>query len=198
MSTYDTTDPDEIRANIEQTRSELGLDVDALADKVTPSKVVDREKAKLQGRFEGVKDRVFGAAGDAKEAVQGATDSAGGALADAPGKAAATAKGNALAVGLIAFGAGLLAAALVPASEKEKELASQAKEAAEPVIHEAQDVAKDVAADLKEPAQQAAQAVRETATGAADAVRSTATDEAQSVRSDAQDARDAVQDQTRS
>ena len=31
--------PDEIRANIERTRSELGSDVDALADKVNPSKI---------------------------------------------------------------------------------------------------------------------------------------------------------------
>ncbi len=35
--------PEAIRADIERTRAELGLDVDALADKVNPSKVVDRQ-----------------------------------------------------------------------------------------------------------------------------------------------------------
>lgn len=193
MSTYDTSDPDEIRANIERTRSELGSDVDALADKVTPSKVVDREKEKLRGRVESVKDRVFGAASDTKDAVHGAAGSAGGSLSDAPRKVADKAQGNAVAVGLIAFGAGLLAASLIPASDKEKQLAAQAKEAAEPAIEGAKHVAQDIAQDLKEPAQDAAQAVQETARDAAESVRSTATDEAQSVRSDAQDARDAVQ-----
>lgn len=197
MSTYDTSDPDAIRADIERTRAELGQDVDALADKVTPSKVVDREKEKLRGRVEDVKDRIFGAASDAKDAVHGATDSARTSLSDAPGKVAAKAQGNALAVGIIAFGAGLLAAALIPASEKEKQLAAQAKDAAQPAIDEAKDLAQGIAQDLKQPAQEAAEAVRDTAQDAVSTVRDTATDEAHSVRADAEDARDAVQDQTR-
>jgi cell division septum initiation protein DivIVA len=202
MSTnYDASDPDQIRANIERTRSELGSDVDALADKVTPSKIVDREKEKLRGRVDGVKDRVFGAASDARDSVVGAKDSAvgsvsgaGSSLSDASHKAAQKAEGNPLAVGLIAFGVGLLAASLIPASDKEKELASQAKDAAAPALHEMQDVAKGIAEDLKEPAQEAAHAVQETAQEAAQNVKSTATDEAENVKSSAQDARGAVQD----
>ena len=41
-------DPDVIRADIEATRSQLSGDVDALADKVTPSKIVHRETRKVQ------------------------------------------------------------------------------------------------------------------------------------------------------
>ena len=37
---------DEIRSDIERTRQDLGMDVDALADKVTPSKIVDRQMGK--------------------------------------------------------------------------------------------------------------------------------------------------------
>ena len=40
--------PDAIRADIEQTRRELGSDVDALADKVSPSKIVDRQTDKVK------------------------------------------------------------------------------------------------------------------------------------------------------
>jgi Protein of unknown function (DUF3618). len=40
--------PDEIRADIERTRRELGSDVDALADKVSPSKIVDRQVSKVR------------------------------------------------------------------------------------------------------------------------------------------------------
>jgi len=43
--------PDEIRADIERTRQELGSDVDALADKVSPSKIVDRQVDKVRGVF---------------------------------------------------------------------------------------------------------------------------------------------------
>ena len=54
--------PDEIRANIERTRSELGSDVDALADKVNPSKIVDRQVDRVRGAFGSVRERVMGAA----------------------------------------------------------------------------------------------------------------------------------------
>ena len=62
---------EEIRAEIEATRRELGQDVDALADKVTPSKIVDRQKNKLRGALTSVKERVMGAADDAAVIRQG-------------------------------------------------------------------------------------------------------------------------------
>ena len=43
--------PDAIRADIEQTRRELGSDVDALADKVSPSKMMDRQADKVKNVF---------------------------------------------------------------------------------------------------------------------------------------------------
>ena len=58
--------PDAIRADIEATRARLGTNVDAVADKVTPSNIVQRQTDK-------VKDAVFGA----KEKGMGAADHAG-------------------------------------------------------------------------------------------------------------------------
>src|SRR5687768_333929 len=103
-----STSPDAIRADIEQTRNELGADVDALADKVTPSKIVDRQVDKVKGGFRSVRERVMGAA-----------DDAGSGVGDVKDKVISKAEGNPLAVGLIAFGAGLLVASLIPASAKE-------------------------------------------------------------------------------
>ena len=57
--------PDEIRADIERTRHDLGRDVDALADEVSPSKIVDRQVDKVRGAFTSVRERVMGAADDA-------------------------------------------------------------------------------------------------------------------------------------
>ncbi len=53
--------PDQIRADIERTRGELGSDVDALADKVSPSKIVERQVDKVRGAL-----RVGSGAGDGR------------------------------------------------------------------------------------------------------------------------------------
>lgn len=186
--------PEEIRAEIERTRAELGTDVDALADKVTPSKIVGRQTDKVRSAVGSVKDRVLGAADDAR----GATSSAGGTLADGSQKAVEKAKGNPVAVGLIAFGVGWLVASLIPASEKEKDLASTVKEKAQPVVQQATEAAKDVASNLKEPAQDAAQSLKDTATQAADTVKADASSAAGDVKDQADHATQTVKSEQNS
>ena len=66
--------PDAIRADIEQTRRELGTDVDALADKVTPSKIMDRQTGKVKEAFGSLRNRVMGAADDAGSRVSDVGD----------------------------------------------------------------------------------------------------------------------------
>lgn len=180
--------PDAIRADIERTRAEFGRDVDALADKVTPSKVVHRQTQKIKGAARSVVDRVMGAADDAGGAVGDASSS----VADAGRRTVAKAQGNPLAVGLMAFAAGLVIAAVIPASDKEKELADDLKEKAQPLMDEAADVAKTIGQDLKEPAQDAFAAVKDEAAGAAAHIRDDATQAVDEVKGSAQDARDTV------
>jgi gas vesicle protein len=184
--------PESIRADIDRTREELGLDVDALADKVSPSKIAHRQTDKIKGAFGSVRERIMGAADDAGSSLQGAGSSAASGVSDAAHNAKAKVEGNPLAVGLIAFGAGLVLASLIPASAKEKEVASAVKEQAQPLVDEAQNVAKEVGAHLKEPAQDAVAAVKETATDAVENVKSDATDATATVTDRAQDARDNI------
>ncbi|MFT7710582.1 DUF3618 domain-containing protein [Clavibacter tessellarius] len=178
--------PEQIRAEIERTRNELSTDVDAVADKVTPAKVAQRQTDKVRGALSNVKDSVLGSASDAQSR---AGDAAGGAKAKA--------KGNPVGLGLVAFGAGLLIASLIPASDKEKELASTVKDKAQPLVEKATDAAEDVASELKEPAQEAAQQVAGTARDSAETVRSEAQSTAQDVKDSAQDATRTVQDDAR-
>lgn len=194
--------PEAIRANIESTRRELGMDVDALADKVTPSKIVGRQTDKVRGALGSVRDRVMGAADDAGSSIHGAGSSLKGTgsdvvsgVSDAGHQAVAKAQGNPLAVGLIAFGAGLLLSSLIPASSKEKDLAASVKDQAQPLIDEATSVAKDVGQQLKEPAQEAVAAVKDTATDAASNVKDAATGAAENVGDRARDARENVTEQ---
>ena len=58
-----STDPDEIREDIERTRTELSRDVDALADKVSPTQVAQRQADK-------VRSAVFGRQGQGSWAAR--------------------------------------------------------------------------------------------------------------------------------
>jgi uncharacterized protein YjbJ (UPF0337 family) len=192
--------PDAIRADIEATRARLGTNVDAVADKVTPSNIVHRQTDKVKDAVFGVKEKVMGAADHASGNVHSASGTAGSAIgdggaaiSDAPHKAAVKTQGNPLAAGLIAFGAGLLVSSLIPPSEKEREAAGALKTAAEPVITRLTEAAKDVAQGLKEPAQEAMENVKATATDAADHVKGEGQAAVSDVRSSATDAKDHVQ-----
>jgi hypothetical protein len=192
--------PDAIRADIEATRARLGTNVDAVADKVTPSNIVHRQTDKVKDAVFGVKEKVMGAADHASgnvHSVSGTAGSAigdaGAAISDAPHKAAVKTQGNPLAAGLIAFGAGLLVSSLIPPSEKEREAADALKTAAEPVTTQLTEAAKDVAQGLKEPAQEAMENVKATATDAADHVKGEGQAAVSDVKSTATDAKDHVQ-----
>ncbi len=191
--------PDAIRADIEETRRRLGSNVDAVADKVTPSHIVQRQTDKMKDAVSGVKDRVMGAADSMTDKVQSGTGSAsdgvsraGSAVGEAPQKLTAKAQGNPIAAGLIAFGAGLLAASLIPASEKERVAADNIKTAAEPLTAQVTDTAKEMAQGLKEPAQEAMENVKATATEAAQNVKQEGQGAAGDVKSKATDAQDNV------
>jgi gas vesicle protein len=206
------SDPDQIREDIERTRRELGSDVDALADKVSPSSIAQRQTDKVKGAVGGavnsVKERVMGVTDDVKSAGSSALHSAGGhassagsslssagsTLSAAPGRAVEKAKGNPLAVGLIAFGLGWLVSSLIPSTDKEQELASNAKEAVAPLKEKVTDAAKEVAENLKEPAQEAAQSVKGTAQEAVSTVKDEGASAASDLKGSAQDAKQAVQD----
>ena len=187
-----TDSPDAIRADIDRTRAELSRDTDALVDKVTPSKIAHRQTNRIRSAFASVRERVMGAADDVGSSLQEKGSSVAEGVSDATHRAAAKAQGNPLAVGLIAFGAGLLVASLIPASEKEKDLAGDVKEQAQPLVDEAKQVAQQVGANLKQPAQDAANAVKDTASEGFANVKSDAQTAAGNVQDRAQEAREHV------
>jgi len=210
-----TENPDAIRSDIEATRRRLGTNVDAVADKVTPSNIVHRQTNKVRGAFSGavhnVRERVMGAAEHASgsmhsaghgagSAVTGGTHNAGSALSDAgaaigevPERITSRAQGNPLAAGLIAFGAGLLASSLVPPSEKEREAAQTLKSKAEPLKAQVTEAARDVAEGLRGPAQEAMENVKATAADATSHVRDEGQTAVSDVRDRASTAKDNVQ-----
>jgi hypothetical protein len=216
-----TSDPDVIRRQIEDTRRELSYDVDALNEKVNPARVVDRRVSAAKGRMSNLKEKVMGSAHDttsqahgmasnAAGSVQGAASSAAdsvssaastavGAVQQAPDTVIRQAQGNPLAAGLIAFGVGWLVSSLLPASEKEKQLAQQAesavKEHKDTLLEPAKQAAQEMGDQLKPAAQQAVDSVKTTAQDAATTVTEEGKSAAADVQGQAQQSKDTVQSQ---
>ncbi|MEH1168195.1 DUF3618 domain-containing protein [Micromonospora sp. CPCC 205539] len=72
-----STDPDQIRREIEATRNSLSSDVDALAYKVSPSRIVDDRKQRARAALQNVRDKVMGTASDLGHGTGHATQSVG-------------------------------------------------------------------------------------------------------------------------
>ena len=232
-----SSDPEQIRRDIERTQAALSQDVDALAEKVTPGKIVERRVDRARDAATRLKEKVMGSdtyghhaaggyAGDVRSAastaadrvsgtassaassvqdaassaagtVQGAASTAVGAVQEAPQAIRRQTRGNPMAAGLIALGAGWLLGSLLPASSKERQAAAAVKEQATPLVGQAQEMAKEVAKEtaeeLKEPAMSAAESVKSTAQDAAETVKAEGQSAAENVRSSAQDSKESVQ-----
>ena len=209
-----SSDPDEIRADIERTRAELSYNVDSLADTANPKNIANRQVDKVKGAVSGVKDRIFGSdedpyddgrLGDTKAAladraagvqssVQDRASAVGDAVSSAPRRAKEGTRGNPLAAGLIAFGVGLLISGAIPSSEKEQRAVSDLQEKLEPLKEKATETAKEMADNLKEPAQQAVESVKATATEGVQNVKDEGATAKEQVQGQVQDSKDTVQE----
>ena len=181
-----SNDPDEIRQEIERTRADLSNNVNTLADTVNPSQVAKRQAGKVKDAVFGAKEKVMGSASNGAATGSSVADS----LSNAPQQVQAKTAGNPLAAGVIAFGIGMLAGSLLPASDVERQAAVKVKETAAPI---ATDAAKEVADNLKDPAQQAVASVKDTATDAAATVKDEGTSAAQDVKDQANESKESLQ-----
>ena len=130
-----TTDPDQIRSEIDQTQRELSADVNALTDKLSPPRMVERRVRRTRMAMTNMKGKIMGSTSDAYQTAGSASSSMGETVSSkasaARDTAASTAssaadaarsapdmvrrrtEGNPLAASLIAFGAGWLLSSLL-------------------------------------------------------------------------------------
>ena len=201
-------DPEVIRRDIESTRADLSRDVDALTEKVTPSRVVERRVERAKGRFGSLKDKVMGSGGShssggvlssAGDRASSVASTVGDTATSAPSTAVQKTQGNPLAAGLIAFGVGWLASSLLPATEKEQQAAStvkdQVSEHSETLSQPLKEAAGGAKENLQGPAQDAVQSVKSTATDGVDTVRGEAVSAKDDVAGSAQQAGHSVQNE---
>jgi len=164
--------------------------VDRLTEKTSPGKVARRQWGTLKEKVMGTPKHaaqdatasVRDTAGNVTDTVRETAGTVTDTVKDAPQKVAGATQGNPLAAGVIAFGVGLLAASIIPATEAEKRAGQQVK-----------DNAGDLVEPLKEPARQMADDVKGSVQNAAQEVKGTAVDAAQTTKEEAkQSAKSAV------
>jgi gas vesicle protein len=216
-----STDPDQIRREIDQTQRELSADVDALTEKVSPPKIMERRVRRTREAMTNVRDKIMGNTSDAYQTAGSTASGMGQAVSDrasaardtasdvassavdtvrsAPDTVRRRATGNPLAAGLVAFGAGMLLSSLLPASEPEQQVATQVKDFAteqgRPVVQQLGQAGQEAAQELKESAQERAESVKQTATDAASTVKDEAQSAASDVKGQAQESAGRVRDQ---
>jgi len=157
----------ELREEIELQRNEVGRDLDAIGERVSPGRIMERKTESVKQRFRGVKDSVkdsvMGTAEEASDLAQSTRDN----VAGVPEKVRSTTQGNPLAVGLVAFGFGLIAASLIPPSKKEQELGQQLQPQLEDAARRATEAGRDFVGELKPEVANAVEEVKGQATEAA-------------------------------
>jgi hypothetical protein len=199
------TQPDELKTEVEHTRAHLARNVDLLAEKVTPSKVARRKADAAHNRLAGIKERVMGSANNTRNDVQGSAHGAADAASrtteqtretvrrragqvsdtvqQTPDLVKERTQGSPVAAGIIAFGAGMLAAALLPPTAAEQRVGEKVRAHSDgllqPMKETAQGVAQDLKDDLSGPASDAADSLKSTAHGAVRATKEQAQESGQ-------------------
>jgi len=176
----------QVRADIERTREDLGQDLDAIGDKISPRQAVRRRTDRVRGTLTEMKEQVMGsaesvtstvssegssvagsvrdAASDVASSVGDAASGAADAVRGAPDVVKKQTEGNPMAVGLIAFGLGALAGTILPSTQTEKSMAPQLRErVVEPMKETASEATREVGQDLRGSAEEAAERVKQTA-----------------------------------
>jgi gas vesicle protein len=171
----------ELRQDIEQQRVDISRDVDAIGDRVSPARIVDRRTEAVKSRFRNAKEAVMGSndpadpnasrsvadrVSDTKDHAADLAHSAVDGVTGVPDRVVSGTRGNPLAAGLVAFGLGLIAATLIPSSEKEEELARQLQPQLEKASGKVGEAGRELVEGLRPELEDAVQEVKQEASDA--------------------------------
>ena len=133
----------------------------------------------------GAAEGVSSAASTAAQGVSTAAHEVASAAEQVPQVITRQTRGNPLAAGLVAFGAGLLVSSLLPVTDKERQLASQVSDQLEPLQSAAREAGEELKGELTSSAREAAEHVMEAAKDATSQVADQAQSAAQQVKEEA-------------
>jgi gas vesicle protein/ElaB/YqjD/DUF883 family membrane-anchored ribosome-binding protein len=184
---------EQLRRDIEYTRADMTETVDAIEDRIRPSRAIQRQKNRMSDRWYDVRDRVMGSASDLQDSMGGTAGEMTDTIKDAPDAMMRQTQGSPMVAGALALGLGFLVAVAFPASDAERRASSRLAEKVEPAKQEMVDSAREVADHLREPAKQAAQEVKDAAREGAADVSDTAKQAMQETKQQASDSAGSMQ-----
>jgi ElaB/YqjD/DUF883 family membrane-anchored ribosome-binding protein len=156
---------EELNAEIAGTREDLASNLDALQDRVSPQAIINRRKEGARNRFRDLRSRVMGSNDSGTSGASGSGDTVRGTAEDVAGTAREKLEGSPLAAGVIAFGAGMIVAALLPATKPEvdaaQRLADTAQEQGDSIVESARSAGQEMTSGLQDSARDAAQSLAE-------------------------------------
>lgn len=159
---------EDLRAELEVQRSNLSRDVEAIGDRVTPGRIVDRQRAQARRSIHDLRDRVMGTAhsvqssggtavSTAESTLSDVGSAATGALADVrdrvtglPDQARSQTRGAPLVAGAVAFGIGALVGAVIAPTRKEQELVRRHEDDIGQAVSHLKAEVSDLAAEARE------------------------------------------------
>lgn len=160
----------ELRTEIEEQRAHLSRDLEAIGDRVSPGRMVERRTSAVRERARNLRRTVMGTTHDmqarAGDAATHAREAAG-EISSVPEVVKGRTEGNPLAAGLVAFGLGLLAATLIPSTERERAVGRKVQPQLEHAARRAGETGRHLSEELAPMAQEAGTHVREAASEAA-------------------------------
>lgn len=196
----------ELREDIEATRARMTGTMDAIGDRVSPGRIVERRVDRVRTAGTRVRHQVMGAPRSAADSVRDSAGSAGSSVGDAasavgdqvqqaPQRITEGTQGNPIAAGAVAFGLGVLLGSLAPPSREEQQVAEkvlpalqdEAKAIGQSVAETAKEEAQHAVEETKASATDAVAEIRDQAQGAAEDVKGQATDAAQDVKAQGSD-----------
>ncbi len=206
-------EPEDLRRDIARTRADMDQTLAQIEDRVSPSRIKDRQVDRIRGRWDRTREAVMGTSDDGpdvgqradevRERASGVGDRAGevanravDGARETPDRVEELTRGNPLAAGIIAFGLGALTGSFLPSSAAERQLASGLREEfEEPLRAELQHAGEEVKDDLRQHAQEGVEETKQTARDATDRTTDEAKGRAEEVRGEAERAADHVQEQ---
>jgi cell division septum initiation protein DivIVA len=188
---------DELRREVAARRADISRDLDAIGDKVSPGRAIERRTESAKRRWHGMREAVMGSAEDTAASTAGAIGHVGDRMAEAPEMAKQRVQGNPLAAGMIAFGAGLLVASLLPPSRREQEMTRMAEGGLQRAAEQVRESGQQVMSDLRDDTREAVGQVREVAGDAASAITEQTRESADHLTDDARKAAENVAGEAR-
>jgi uncharacterized protein YjbJ (UPF0337 family) len=171
-----------LKRDIETHRAAMTDTLEAIGDRVSPGRVIERRRNRMVLWARGAKDRLMGTAEDLTDRVSDKAHELGDAPHSATDSLRSGTRGTPLVAGGIAFGIGVLLGSVLPASDTERRLGQQARQAIEPVQGELREMGHEMADHLREPVQDAVETVKESAQEKAQDLKASATQGAEEVQ----------------